>query len=145
MLDSNQNIPVIRELEGIADEVRQDLAQTSRVRNAYFRTLPIHAIRELDAFVGGICGKYIERFFHDRADVRFAQLEFDFPGFDFGEIQNISENTEQRLPARSDDGRKFALFIVELRIEQQGGHADDAIHRRTNFVAHGRQKFRFGP
>ena len=39
---------------------------------------------------------------------------------------------------------KVALLVVERRVEQQPAHADDGIHRRADFVAHGRQERALG-
>ena len=43
-----------------------------------------------------------------------------------------------------DDLQVAPLLVVELRIEQQTGDADDAVHRRADFVRHHRQESRFG-
>ena len=35
------------------------------------------------------------------------------------------------------------LLVRQLRVQQQGRHADDAVHRRADFMAHVRQEFGF--
>ena len=40
--------------------------------------------------------------------------------------------------------RMIALGAVELGVQQQFRHADDAVHRRANFVAHVGQELRLG-
>ena len=37
-----------------------------------------------------------------------------------------------------------ALLGGQRRFQQQADHGDDAVHRRADFVAHGRQKIRLG-
>ena len=40
---------------------------------------------------------------------------------------------------------EIALLRRQVGVEQQPGHADDAVHRRADFVAHVRQEFRLEP
>ena len=39
----------------------------------------------------------------------------------------------------------FALFIVQVSTQHQSHHAQYAVHRRSNFVTHVRQKFALCP
>jgi hypothetical protein len=77
---------------------------------------------------------------------RVAQglLQAHCAGLNFGEVENVVDDHEQRLPARVDRLRIAPLLIAQRRVEQQCGHADDAIHRRPDFVAHRRQEVRLG-
>ena len=47
-------------------------------------------------------------------------------------------------PEFADGLGELALILVERRVEQQAGHADDGIHRRADLVAHRRQKSALG-
>ena len=35
-----------------------------------------------------------------------------------------------------DEGQAFPLFVGELRVEGEVGHAEDGVHRRADLVAH---------
>src|SRR6202035_2281081 len=40
---------------------------------------------------------------------------------------------------------ELALFPIEVGVQQESTHADDAVERRANLVAHIREKFRLEP
>ena len=56
--------------------------------------------------------------------------------FEFREVENIVDDGEQRLRRFLHGRRVLALHRHELRFEQQLAHADHAVHRRSDFVAH---------
>ncbi len=37
----------------------------------------------------------------------------------------------------------FTLFLGQSRLQQETRHADDAVHRRSDFMTHGREEGRF--
>ena len=47
-------------------------------------------------------------------------------------------------PLLADGLGELALLWVKPRVQQQAGHADDGVHRRADFVAHGGQKCALG-
>ena len=67
--------------------------------------------------------------------------QLQMAGFDLREIENIVEEDQQRIGRVLDGFEILLLFRIHRRIEQDGGHADDAIHRGADFVAHVGQKF----
>ena len=61
-------------------------------------------------------------------------------GFDLGEVEHVVEDGHQ-VSARFQGGMGLArLVFVKRRGEQQFGHAQHAVHRRADFVAHGGEK-----
>ena len=63
------------------------------------------------------------------------------PGFDLREVEHVVDDVEQRERAvRAPWSNEVPLFAVELRAEQQLAHADDAVHRRADLVAHVREE-----
>ena len=67
-------------------------------------------------------------------------LEVELAGFNFGEVQNVVDDGEQRLGGLPDEAEMFALFGGEVGIEDEFGHAQNSIHGRANLVVHGRQE-----
>jgi hypothetical protein len=63
---------------------------------------------------------------------------------DLGEIEDVVDQRQQRLAAGAHDLGVLALFRRHLRVEQETGHADHAVERRADFVAHRRQKVALG-
>ena len=64
------------------------------------------------------------------------RLQGEFAGLDFGEVQNIVEDPQQRLCGRPGQGQVFPLLGGEVGVQQKVRHAQDAVHGRADFVAH---------
>ena len=79
---------------------------------------------------------------------KFKRLVRDeeFAAFDLGHVQHVVDQHEQM--ARRNRDFSQTVFqppaVVESR-GRNGGHADDGVHGRADFVAHAREKFTFGP
>ncbi len=100
--------------------------------------------QQLDAFLMRALREQVDDFFDDLADVEVLRFEPQLAGFDLREVENVVDDGEQRV-GRALDGRgEAALARIELRIEQQLGHAEHAVHGRTDFVRHARQEFALG-
>jgi hypothetical protein len=52
--------------------------------------------------------------------------------------------SSSECPARFDRRQQLALLRRQLGFQRQIGHADDAVHRRADFVAHVRQEVALG-
>ena len=69
--------------------------------------------------------------------------EFEFAGFDFGKIEDLFDQGGEREP-RGAHGVDIAfLFGIEARRDEQFGHAQDAVERRPDLMAHGGEQPRF--
>ena len=95
----------------------------------------------LQALILCALGKRISHIFDGVAQAEVDRLEFEPAGFDFGKVQNIIEQSEQRLRALERSLQVIALLIVELSIQRELEHADHAVHRRADFVTHIGEKF----
>ena len=71
-------------------------------------------------------------------------FNFHFARFDFGKVQNVVDDGQERITAAADNVGIFALFVVELGIHEQAAHADDRVHGRANFMAHGGEERALG-
>ena len=73
-------------------------------------------------------------------------FEIELAGLDLGEIENVVDDAEQRLGGRLAPVSRYSrCSAVEFGVQHQLGHADDAVHRRADFVAHVGQEFALGP
>ncbi len=82
--------------------------------------------------------------FQEAMHVERLGLEMDAPGLDLGEVENVVDQRQQRLAGIAHGLRVVALLGRQIGIEQQSGHAENAVHRRADLMAHGRQKHRLG-
>src|SRR5204863_3706453 len=74
--------------------------------------------------------------------IELQVLKLQFTGLDFGKIENVVQDREQRVGTAANRLRVVALPEIELGIKKQSSHADHTVHRRANFVAHVSKKFR---
>ncbi len=77
--------------------------------------------------------------------MKFDHLELEFAGFDLREIENVVDQVEQAERGALRHEQVFALLRIQLGIEDQLRHAENAIHRRPDFVAHVREKLALYP
>ena len=72
-------------------------------------------------------------------------LELELPGLDLGEIEDVVDDRRAATrPTLRSVSSVLALLGGQLGVEQQLGHADDAVHRRPDLVAHVRQELALG-
>ena len=79
------------------------------------------------------------------AQIEIDRLQLELAGFDLREVQDVVEQPQQRIGRLLHQVQVLALLGRQLGVEQQFGHADDAVHRRADFVAHVGQEFALGP
>ena len=74
-------------------------------------------------------------------------VENELPGLDLGDVEDVVDDVEQVLAAFVYVLGVFAVFRrtdrTEHLVEQDFGKAQDGVERRTDFVAHSRQKAAF--
>ena len=71
----------------------------------------------------------------------FHLFQRDLARFDLGKVENAIDDLQQFVTFFIGDLSKGVLLFIQRAIEQHLGHAQNSIHRRADFVAHGRQKF----
>ena len=77
-------------------------------------------------------------FEHGRFQIHFSRLNL-------GDVENIVEQGQQHLAGIEDDARVvLPLVVFERRHQQHLRHAEDAVHRGADFMAHGGQKAALG-
>ena len=74
----------------------------------------------------------------------FGFLKFELARLDLGKIQNVVDDVQQAVRGRFDQAEIVPLLGRQSGVERQVRHADDAVHRRADFVAHVGQEFALG-
>ncbi len=85
------------------------------------------------------------RLVEDFAQAERLVVERQLAGLHLGEIENVVEQRQQRLGTAHRRLGKPPLLVVQRGVEQQAGHADHAVHRRPDLVAHVGQELALGP
>jgi hypothetical protein len=129
------------EFQRVRHQVHEDLADAQLVALGPAMQVRIDVEQELDAFLMSPLCKQVNDLFNDLADIEILRFETKLAGLDLREVENVVDDREQRVGRALDGGGETALARIELRIEQQLGHAEHAVHRRADFMRHAREKF----
>ena len=142
--DLDEDVPLFRELDGIAQKIGEHLPQPQRIAFDRRWNPVVHLIRQVETFSEGAGGLQVERVFQAGAQIERARVQLQFPRLDLGKIQNVVDDGQQRFTAGMDGFEIAALLAGQRRFEEQADHGDDAIHGCADLVAHGREKFGLG-
>ncbi len=132
------------ESHGVGEKVDQDLPQSGDIAVEAGWQVRLDYPEEIDAFFTALKRHAIDGFLDEHGEVEGMILELELARFDFGKVENLTDDGQQRVGALPDCLRIVALLGREIGAEQQAGHADDGVHRRADFVAHVGQEFRLG-
>ena len=142
--DGDEDVAALGELERVADQVGQDLLDPRRVADDAGRHIRVDVANQLEPFLVRAQGERLERVRDRRAQRERHRFELEPPRFDLREVENVVEDRQQRVGRGPHRGQAVALIGRELAVEHQVGHADDAVHRRPDLVAHVGEKLALG-
>ena len=125
-----------RELHRVSHQIDQNLPQASGVAPHLRRYLGAYQTDQFQAFLLGFDREQLGRILQRRRQVEIHNLQLQFARLDLGEIQDVIDQRQQRFPARAHNFRVMPLFGGEFGFQQQARHADHAVHRRADLVAH---------
>ena len=143
-LADDADIAVVRELDRVADEIRQYLAEPHRVSPHDIGDVVGYRVADRQLLALRLCGKQLR---HVREFFAYRELdgfEHQLAGFDLGEIEHRIDDLQERHARRVHDLRVLLLLGRQVRAQEQARHADDAVHRRTDLVAHVGQELALG-
>src|SRR5262249_51991106 len=135
----------IGELDGVADQIDQHLRQAAAVAMTRWQ-VGSHLNLESELLVGR---QWLQRAANGLGDVLdriIGEFEYELPGLDLGEIQNIVDETEQ-MPAVGLKAFEYAKHLLGRLavgpVRHQFGVPQDRVERRAQFVAHISKELRF--
>ena len=129
--------PGARELDRIADQVGENLAQARRVDEVRRPQRRIDAPREKQALAAGHVLEGGVHAVHQARHRAGLRVDLELADLDLREVQDIVDQREERAARFARRGQHVALVKAELAVREQLEHADDRVHRRTDLVAHG--------
>src|SRR6185312_16162903 len=129
----------------IAAEIEQDLPDARRIAPEALGDFRIDAQSQLETFGLRLNGEQAADILESLPHAQLDALQVELAGLDLGEVQDIVDDCEQRPGAASDGLGEVALHGVERGVEQQLGHAEDAVHGRSDLVAHVREELALRP
>ncbi len=69
-------------------------------------------------------------------DAEVGRVELELAGLHLGEVEDVVDDRHQRLAGATHGLRESLLLRRQAGVEQQLRHADHAVHRRADLVAH---------
>src|SRR5829696_900920 len=143
LLDDHPDAAGLGELHRVAGEVDEDLAQPILVADDARRHLRRDEGRDLDALALGFGRKQLDHALDHGTEVERLGEEFDPAGLDLREVEDLVDEREERLPRGLHGADIGRLLGAGRGVEEEPGHADDAVQRRAELVADGREEARF--
>src|ERR1700687_3643265 len=138
------NVSLGRELDGVAGKVDENLPDAPRVADNASRRIGRNSQNEVEPLLLRLRGHEFSHIFDCQPEVEGDGLHGHFTRFDLRDIEDVVDDREQRVSGTTHDLGVFALFGVERSIEKKAGHADYAVHRRADLVAHHGQELTLG-
>ena len=126
----------IGELDRIADEVGDDLPDTADIADIGVGEARLDAHDQLEILLLRP-RRDQRRHVLDRLGKRERRrIEHQLPGVDLREVEDVVDDGEQRVARLDDDLGEGLLLGIEFGPGEQLGHAEHAVHRRADLVAH---------
>jgi hypothetical protein len=94
--DLDRDLALLGELDGIADQIEQDLPEPDRIAQDDGRHAGIDPRRKLEALAPRLGGQRLDDALDDRARHDLDALEIEPAGFYFREIQDVVDDLQQR-------------------------------------------------
>src|SRR5438552_3412965 len=92
--DLNDNLALMGELDGIADQVHQDLTKTGNITDQNLGDGIIDDIGQIELFLRSFGREQIERFFNAGVKFEGMMLEFQLAGLNLGEVEDVVDNRQ---------------------------------------------------
>ncbi len=138
--NADQDIAFLGELDGVAQKIGQDLPHTALIAHQLSGQEQVIVDQQVQPFLAG-GGLHQQHQIMQRAfQVKRFGVQHHAVGFDLGIIEHVVDDHQQSLARAFDRVDEQALFFGQVRFVQQVGHADNAVHRGADFVAHVGQK-----
>ena len=133
---TDDHLALLRELDRVADEVDEHLAQQARVAANVRRQLGIDVCRERNALLARGHSDDVGDALDDFDEVEVGQPALDLVGLDLGQIEDVVDDPEQVCSRSSRNLGKLGELRCQLGVKHQVETADYSVHRRTNLMTH---------
>ena len=129
--------PLVRELDGVADQVDEDLLEAHRIGLDPLRYGGLGGELELEELLVRLPAQEL---LHAREHLRQrARLPGDphLARLQLGQVQDVVDQAQEVVGAATDVADpRLLLLAIDIGPAQQLGVADDRVHRRAELVAH---------
>src|SRR5690606_19878296 len=132
------------ELHRVANQVGGDLAEAPDIADDAEWQVRIDPDDQFEVLFHDARGNEGRHVLDRLGEIERRVVEHQLAGVDLREVENVVDDRQQRIARLDDDIDEHGLALVELGAREQFGHAQHAVHRRADLVAHVGQEFRLG-
>src|ERR1700722_8172518 len=109
------HLSFLRELNGIANQIEDDLAQSGWITLDSFRYFRRKIAKQLQSFFFGSECQGLYGHFQEFAKIKINFLEFYFSGFDLRKIENVVNHNQEGIRRELYNLKVFLLFGGQVR------------------------------
>ncbi len=142
--DRDTDAALVGEFDRIAGEVGKNLTQALAVGANEARRSGAKRGGDLDALALGARREQFDDALGEPAQIDHLDDEIESASLDLGQIEDLVDQRDERAPRTANRFHVACVFGIKRGVPQQVGHAQNAADRGADFVAHRRQKARFG-
>ncbi len=143
-IDTDAHFALFCELDRVANQIGQDLPQARRIADQRRRQTGRDQASELQSFSRGRIAEALGHVLDEVAEIERRLLELDLAGFDFRDIEDSVDDSEQCLGGAAGGFEIMLLLRPRFDVPYQLQHAEDAVHRRAQLMRHVGEKFGLG-
>ena len=140
---ANHDVTVLGELDGIADQVAEYLAQAQRVAEQVQRSVAVDQADQFQMLGMRVGGKYGETVLDQIAQVERAVIEDQPSGFDLRDVEDAVDDRQQVVGRLLDGIQVVALSCCQAALLQELGEAEHGVERSAYLMAHVGEEFGF--
>ncbi len=142
--DGGPDLAPGREFDGIAEQIDQDLAQPARIALGFMGQVRGGLGQQGQALGLGLGQQHGLGLAQDLGRIVGDTGHLHRAGLDRGQLQNVAEQGHEGFARHFQGAQEFELPVGKRGAAQHVHHAEDGIHGRADFVAHGGQESAFG-
>ncbi len=145
--DRNPAAPLITpgaELDRVAHQVVQHLSQPGRVGPHLLRHVRMDEQAQFDVLVDRYRQHRVADAFDQLRECNRRALKLHPAGLDLREVQYVVDDAQKRKRGGADRRYRVRLWLRQLVVRQNVQHSDHPVHRRSDLVAHRREKRALG-
>jgi hypothetical protein len=106
----HDHAPGFREFDCVADQIGQNLLQAQGVALDGLGRFRVDVHQQLDAFFGGLGDEYLHDPVKDFVEPERPFFQFELAGFDLGKIQDVVDDSQQRIGRALNNLKIMAIF-----------------------------------
>ncbi len=141
---AHADVALLGELDGVADQIGQDLAQAHGIaaHGHAHRRIDLHRQRQ-SLVLRRLLHQAAHRIEH-LAQIETDGLQFQLVRLDLGVVEDVVDDAQQLACRAVGCHHVVALVGTERRPQHDVQQGDDAVERRADLMAHGGQEFALG-